>query len=154
MSNSDKQDQTHELSYDTEFIVKYKQIADELQEKYDELSDDGREEADFMMDELFRHEILQVFQLDDINDEKIGNTLIKLWKMARNHDLFRTFVESYKELHFDDSFTDDVVFTSLFGFNTFHAMHPCICDYLKTGGINPDLWNTFLQAAGNSNPFL
>jgi hypothetical protein len=151
MSESDKKPQ--ELSYDTDFIVKYKQIADELMDKYDELSDEGKEEADFMMDELFRHEILQVFQLKDINDEKIGDTLMQLWKMIKNHDMFRTFVESYKALYFGDIMSDDVAFTSFFGYNTFHAVHPCICEFLKTGGIQEETWNTFLQATSESNPF-
>jgi hypothetical protein len=153
MSESNDKQQTQEISYNTDFIVKYKKIEDELMEKYDELSDEGKEEADFMMDELYRHEILQVFHLEDINDEKIGDTLMRLWKEMRNYDLVRTFVESYKEHHFGDSFTDDVVFTAFFGYNTFHAIHPCVCEFLKTGTIQEDTWNTFLQASSDLNPF-
>ena len=148
------------LQYDVNFVVKYKQIEDELNEKIakNKLEEEGkREELEYdetdvqnIIDELYRHELLGVFKTEDITDEKIVDTIEKILEQIRNYQPFYRVFTLYLERKIDyDSLQDIEIegFVSLFSYEMFHYLHSCICEFLTTREIPSDIlqkWKDFI----------
>lgn len=127
--------------YNTDFIVKYHNIKEELLEKNrlktEEYTDD---ELNLVIDELYRHELLSVFYCEDICDEKIVDAMDCIWKDLQTYHPFQEIFLLFKERKFpEERIHDQVVFTAFFCYDTFFLFHQCICEFLSKREISSDI---------------
>ena len=137
--------------YNTDFIVKYHDIKEELLEKKN-LNNFIEYSEDDILDicsKLYRDELTSVFYAEDITDEKIDHGIKEISeKMLTNQDFTDIMIElriqfqNYMANIFIDSDNNDyknidfIIFLTLFSDNIFYIMHKCICQQLLEGNIN------------------
>lgn len=130
--------------YDIDFIVKYKSIELDLKKK---LTTNTEEELGYTLDdvekicdELYKHELLCVFRVDNMenNSEKINEIIQNIWTKINCNQNFLQVFKYYKNINTNTMLidSDDMLFTSLFSYNTFYSLHKCICDYYKNNMID------------------
>ena len=135
------------MMYNINFIVKYKQIEEELLEKIKK-GEPGYTEEDVLdiSQELYRHEILSVFNSDNIEDPKIHDISIQVWRKMKDYQPFLKIFEKYREKMIFPVYGNDVMFfIGIFNYNTFYILHQCICQYLTTDEIDLQLIELFQQ---------
>ena len=148
---------TTPTGYDTEFIVKYKQIYDDLLVKLAEETDPGytQEDAETLVDELYRHELLSVFGCDAIDEDKIVEIVGDVWDRIKEYAPFYSIFYRFLEKRFPDdleqieSVDQSILFTALFSFDWFYLVHPCLCEFLTTGDISSsvlDAWRGCVES--------
>ena len=118
------------MDYDIEVIVKYKNIEDELLEKIknndNETNDLGYTIEDVLQitDDLYKHELLIVFQVDTITNKKIQDTLSQIFLEIQNYPNFIKVIEKYKEkMNIIDL---EQTFVLMFNYSLFAYIHKCI----------------------------
>jgi len=127
------------IDYDTEFIVKYKDIQEELEAKKNDNKEYSEDDVILVIDELYRHELLSVFRSEDICDEKICSTMIVLWDSIRDYPPFLEIFNIFRKKVNDNSTDNDETFTALFCFDTFYIFHKCICEFINKREISPHI---------------
>ncbi len=135
--------------YDTNLIVKYYDIKQELTCKLqnkDEEAGYTEDELNDICDKLYKEEFLMAFQAEDIFDDKIDNEIIEIKKLLNGNEKFVSFID--KCIHHGKTtienndkyeFIKASIFYSLFGFNLFHITHKCICQQHLTETIDDEL---------------
>ena len=122
------------MDYDLEIIVKYKSIEDELLEKIknndNEINDLGYTVEDVLQitDDLYKHELLLVFQVDSISNKKIQDTLSQIFLEIQKYPNFIKVIEKYKEkMNIMDL---EQTFVLMFNYSLFANIHTCIVSML------------------------
>lgn len=137
------------VMYDTQFIVKYKQIEQELILKCDtqpSLSlEYSKEDVFDICKELYQHELLSVFSASGIEDINISDCILSIWLLLKTNQEFIKIFEIYKQKYFP-IYEDDMVFTSLFNYDFFYIIHKCVCQEIDTGNIDKDMLEQFKHA--------
>ena len=125
--------------YHTDFEVKYKTIENEIKSKEDWLQQDSEyhEEFEILLDQLFRHELSQVLEIEDIDNFDIS-FLLDIWKNISQYIPFHSFFRDYQTTYFPYGFTDENIFISLFQYDLFYVLHPCICEFLQTQQVGEE----------------
>jgi len=121
--------------YNSSFIVKYKQIEEELLQNFSPTEEYSKEDILDICEKLYQHELLSVFEVDSIDDPKISENILKIWMLLKENKEFTETLENvvFKKIH--GFLSDDMVFTSLFNYDYFFILHPCICEVLEKGSI-------------------
>lgn len=135
------------MNYNTNFIVKYKQIEEELLEKIKK-GESGYTEEDVLdiCQDLYRHEILSVFNSDNIEDQKIQDISTQVWEKMKDSPPFLNIFEKYREKMIFPVYGNEIMFfMGIFNYNTFYVLHQCICQYLTTSEIELKLIELFQQ---------
>ena len=110
--------------YNTDFVCTYKQHEEEEQ------------------DDMYRIQLLQVYNLDTWNDTAINNTTASIFnKYIDNLDMKEILnkasdsdkLSNIKLYIADDDLT---IFTGLFQYELFNLIHLCICDLEKSSEIS------------------
>ena len=105
-------------------------------------------------EQLYRVQMLQAFNLNVWNDERINDIILNLFSLlylnadfktilqkARNKTNIVKFVET---LNVD--YTEDLIFISLFNYEYFDLLHRCIADILLQKAISPTHLTTIMNA--------
>ncbi len=111
-------------------------------------------ENDYDQEQLYRIQLLQAFNLNEWNDEKINRTIADLYMVLNNEGLFKEvfikarlnknimemldFLKLSGEVMLDEN---DIIFSLLFKFEYFDLLHRCIVDYL----INDTIAEKYIQ---------
>lgn len=135
------------IFYDTHFVVKYKDIELDLEAT----SHSSKEDQETILDELYRHEILSVFQIGTMDDIKIDDTLLGLYEKIKTYAPFVELFMQYKKKIFTEGFDDIVVFSSLFSYDTLYLIHPCMCEFLEKQSIGEPIlnkWREYIHTIG------
>lgn len=155
--------------YNIQFDVKYNDIETELLEKLKNKHENKHEDQDQDQDEyeytsqdvidicekLYKDELLSVFNVDDIEDNRILLTIKDIFKiMQTNDDFHKSLNEIKSHLIHDTSSntckdvslnTDEFIFFTMFSHQMFHITHKCICQMLSSGTIDDTLVSQFKQ---------
>ncbi len=88
------------------------------------------EEEGFIRSCVYRQELLNIFHLEEFNEQAITNMITKIYEQIKDHDAF-------KELTTNDYSRDDglIGFMILFSYDFLYLTHPLICELLTTGSI-------------------
>ena len=114
--------------YNIEFVSKYKIIEQEYILKNYEA-----EEVEMLCDELYRCELLKIFNMLDLDLVKMNSILDGVWERLKEYIPFYNCVQSFKsKCIFDD---DILAFTKLFNYDSLFMVHACISDFLKSNTI-------------------
>lgn len=135
--------------YNTQFIVKYKQIEQELILKCEtqpSLSlEYSKDDVFGICKELYQHELLSVFTASSIEDINISDCISSIWLLLKTNQEFIKIFEDYRQKYFP-VYADDIVFTSLFNYDFFFIIHKCVCEEIETGTIEKDTLEQFKHA--------
>lgn len=111
--------------YNTDFVCTYKQHDDEDQ------------------DDIYRIQLLQVYNLHTWDDTVINNTITSIFNKYVDNldmkDIVNKGRDSDKFSNIKTYIGDDdlTIFKGFFQFDLFHQIHLCICDLEKTLEISP-----------------
>lgn len=157
--------------YNTDFIVKYHDIEEELLNKINtdrDKADNDKElgytsdDVKLICDKLYQDELLSVFNIDNILDDKFDIIINKVFKIMVNNSEFVSIIEQGKQFFSGmDDFYNDInnnilikeintesesnnnnlilFFTVLFNQEIFYLTHKCICQMIQTNKIDNDL---------------
>jgi hypothetical protein len=132
------------MNYDTEVNVKYKEIEEELLEKIktnktnknhendeNNNNDLGYSEEDVLQicNELYKHELLLVFKVDDISNKKVSYIMTQLWEKIKEDIKFLHVIKVYKNRL--SQMDLEQTFTLMFNYSLFFALHKCIVSFLN-----------------------
>jgi len=113
---------------------------------------------EYDQEQLYRIQLLQAFDLNEWDDEKINMTIEKLYAQLFNQLEFKEiFVKARQNpsiIEMLDLFMlsgeerldeNDIIFKLLFKFEYFDLLHRCIVDYLLTNTISSVYLNNLLN---------
>ena len=152
--------------YNTDFVVKYHDIEEELLNKIKTDNDKElgytSEDVKLICDKLYQDELLSVFNVDNILDDKFDIIINEVFKTMMNNSEFVSIMEqgsqffsgmndfyndinnniSIKETNTETESNDNntiLFFTVLFNQEIFYLTHKCICQMIQTNKIDNDL---------------
>ena len=107
-------------------------------------------------EQMYRIQILQAFELNVWNDDKINKTMKGLYttlaktdalndifKQARENTSLTDLLTMFSE---EDDIDDAIIFSLLFKFEYFDMLHRCIVDFLLNGTIHEKYTTKLLEA--------
>ena len=128
--------------YQTDFICTYKHM-------------DNNEDQE----QLYRIQLLQAFDSNEFDDEKINRTITDLYMVINNEGLFNeVFIKARLNKNIIEMLDilklsgeerleeNDIIFNLLFKFEYFDLLHRCIVDYLINGFIHEKYIQALLEA--------
>lgn len=138
--------------YNTNLQVKYKTIENELKEnlkKNESAVSDFYDVSDIedICEQLFRKELLDAFGVESIEDENVSKEIDWLYNKVSLDEEFINFLIFYKTTKMGLSFLPlDVIFTSMFNYDTFFILHLCIKDIVEGNKVLEQNYDTFRSA--------
>ena len=121
--------------YDTKVICTY--MDDDVILETDGVND---EEAGFIRSCIYRQELLDIFGLEEFNEQSINKQLKKLYNKVKDQEGFKNVLTEdllKKELWTNDLCKNDGLmgFILLYSYDFLYLIHPLICELLETGVI-------------------
>lgn len=122
--------------YSTDYKCIY--YKDDLFIDSDNLSDENK---CLIRDELYRNDILNIFQLEIYDDELLSKKFDELYNKISKCSILIDCISNLMNQYygFDEDTKFGIIF--LFSYDNLYLFHPCICDYLLDGVIKEDNWN-------------
>jgi hypothetical protein len=118
-------------AYDTTYIISY--MDSDVFQETDEVNN---EEKMFIRNCIYRQDLLNIFKIDEFNEKAINKRITKLYKLLKYHSgLYNCMLAASKSTGEEDGLIGLMV---LFSFDYLIFSHPCICEYIESGFINPD----------------
>lgn len=147
--------------YNTNFVVKYQTIENELLEKiknHENKENETDEEFYSSQDvlnicsKLYQDELLNVFYAENICDSKIENGMQSVISILNQNNLFKEIMfvatDFMKHIFIDENSSTNLInveniqyliTTFLFSQQLFHGTHQCICQQIHTNKIDDEL---------------
>jgi hypothetical protein len=114
---------------------------------------------DYDQEQLYRIQLLQAFDLNEWNDDRINTTIGELYAQlfnriefkeifvkARQNPSIMEMIDLFKLSGVERLEEDDIIFKLLFKFEYFDLLHRCIVDFLLTDTISPVYSSKLLNA--------
>ena len=119
-------------------------MKDDLFQEEDKLSE---ESCEMIREEIYRNDILNIFDLEEYNDDIIKNKMDNIYNTLVKDIFFNTLLETLvKKFNLPDS---SVAFILFFSFDYLYLAHPCICDYYDVGEITISNKENILRKINN-----
>ena len=127
--------------YETKYICTYN--SSNVFEDSDNITDSDR---DFILNALYRNDLLYIFNLEDFDIENIICGLNEVYEKIKQNELFISCIREIGEkiLNIDtkDDTKDDTNNINgliiLYSFDYLYLTHPCVCEYLENGFIQEE----------------
>jgi hypothetical protein len=116
-------------------MLRIQKEKEELLQNFSPTMEYSKEDILDICEELYQHELLSVFKVDNIDDPKISENILKIWLLLKENKEFTEIMEQVLFLKMHCFLSHDIVFTSLFNYDYFFIMHQCICEVLENGKI-------------------
>ena len=110
--------------YATDFICTYKLIDDEFK------------------DALYQMQLLQAFDLEKYDTEKMNSIIEDIYKELECNEKFKKIISNHPE--YDTKFSS-LTLVILFSYDTFDLFHLCLVDYYSKGDISDERMNALLN---------
>jgi hypothetical protein len=108
-----------------------------IENEYDNLTE---EEKFDIRDDLYRNDILNIFNLDNYDEEILSQELDDLSKKISSCSVFTEYIlKIISENGISSDISSGIIF--LFTYDNLHFFHPCICDYLLYNKISETNFN-------------
>jgi hypothetical protein len=120
---------TNPQLYNTKYVTSYMDP-----DVFLETDEVNASEKEFILNCIYRQDLLNIFGLDDFVDTEINQKIAKLLKLLNQHnELHECMLVASKNLcGTEDEMSGLMV---LFSFDYLYLTHPCICEYLLTNTI-------------------
>lgn len=117
--------------YNTKYVISYMDS-----DVFLETDEVNASEKEFILNCIYRQDILNVFGLEEFVETTINNKITKLLKFLKYHSGFlECMLIAAKATNEDDALTGLMI---LFSFDYLYLAHPCICEYIESGKITPE----------------
>ena len=123
------------MNYNTNYICKYKNNVFSKEEQY-KLSEN---EKYFVTDSLYRNDVLNIFRLEEFDEEKINNCINKIYEKIKNYDELKPILKKLAGFFFSEDC--ELGMLLMFSYDYLEHAHPCMCEFLETGEISDDKLN-------------
>jgi len=88
-------------------------------------------------DDLYRNDVLNIFNLNEYDEEKLSIELDDLYKKLSSCKILLTFIEKIMEhSEYEKDLKWGIIF--LFTYENLHLFHPCITDFLLDNEISSE----------------
>ena len=99
-------------------------------------------EREFILDVLYRQDILNIFNMEDYNIDELTAAINELYeKIKINDKLIKIMIKLAGDI---SSMDDKLGLMIMFSFDYLYITHPCICEFLETGQITNTLLDELL----------
>ena len=88
------------------------------------------EQKDKIREELYRNDLLNIFQLEEYNDELLGTALDDLYDKISSSDILIHYIIKLMDIYYGFSQDPKFGIIFLFTYENMYLFHPCIIDYL------------------------
>jgi hypothetical protein len=145
--------------YNTNFVVKYHDIQEELLEKNKTTLEYEDQDILDICDKLYRDELCSVFYAEDILDDKIDQGYKFVYDKMILNEQFKSIISEINNILSDKNISDDFskekdeqkdnyeffILLTLFSKDMFYLTHKCICQQFTLGTIDNDLLSQLLE---------
>lgn len=131
--------------YNSEIVLKYFIYDNELKSYLDDNEAYKTVEQDLdLSEEKYRIEMLELFGVKDICDDKINKIIHSVFEKMKTDENMNEILKKMAKTFF----SEDAELGLLVGFsyNYLYLLHPCICDLLKDGIIQHEHYATLKKA--------
>lgn len=127
-------------TYHTEEIFGNQSMIDKIMNDEDTEPTDIKELTDFdkefISDVIYRQEFLNILNLEDYDDQLIGERIELIYKLVKDYPPFKNCIQKAIDSFI---FADDLVgIMLLFSYHNMHLTHLCITDFIKTGTMSDE----------------
>ena len=92
------------------------------------------QEKEFVRDAIYRQEFLDVLEIEDYNEERMGQALHNLWEQLKeSSELRKCMVKMVGTCYMDND--EEIGLMLLFAYDYMYLTHVCVSEYLETGKI-------------------
>ena len=99
-------------------------------------------EREFILDVLYRQDILNIFNMEDYNIDALTTAINELYeKIKINDKLIKIMIKLAGDI---SSMDDKLGLMIMFSFDYLYITHPCMCEFLETGQITNTLLDELL----------
>ena len=92
----------------------------------------------FIRNCIYRQDLLNIFNLEEFDDQAINNEISKLYEIIKGNEIFYNCMK--KAATSLDCATDNITgLMLLLSFDHLCYVHPCICEFIDTGFVSKDL---------------
>lgn len=114
--------------YNTKVVCTYNTV-----DVFLETDDITESEMEFVRDALYRQELLDILELEEHDEQLMGDAIHKLYEQVKGSpELRKCMVKLAKRLMTAD---EEFGLLVLFAYDYMHLTHQCVCEYLETGEI-------------------
>jgi len=125
------------MVYDTHYTCVYN--SPDVFLETDQVSESERE---FILDVLYRQDILNIFNMEDYNIDELTTSINELYeKIKINDKLIKIMIKLAGDI---SSMDEKLGLMIMFSFDYLYITHPCICEFLETGQITNTLLDELL----------
>lgn len=117
--------------YNTKYAVSYKNSDIFLES--DAINND---EKDFVIDAIYRNDLLNIFNMGELEEATITKHITDLYKTIARHDEFFSLMKKAARILMSDD--AEFGFLILFSFDYLDLTHSCLCELIETGQISSD----------------
>jgi hypothetical protein len=120
------------MNYNTTYISKYNNKVF-LKEEEDKLSEN---EKYFINDSLYRNDILNIFGIEEFDEQVINKCIHTIYEKIKNYDDLKPILEKLASFFLSDDC--ELGLLLMFSYDYLEHTHPCMCELLETGKISDD----------------
>lgn len=120
--------------YDTKYICRYK--SDDIFLETDLLTDDEKE---FIRDELYREDLLNIFIMDEYSDDIINLEIKNLYEKIKNYQPFKECILKAASRYLSED--EELGLVLLLSFDYLDLTHNCISEYIETQKVSDENMN-------------
>lgn len=120
------------MNYNTTYISKYNNKVF-LKEEEDKLSEN---EKYFINDTLYRNDILNIFGIEEFDEQVINKCIHTIYEKIKNYDDLKPILEKFASFFLSDDC--ELGLLLMFSYDYLQHAHPCMCELLETGKISDD----------------
>ena len=117
--------------YNTKYICTYNDSDIFLESEKNQLNDD---EKDFVMNALYRTDLLNIFHIDEFNEDIFDRIISELYTHVYTNSELSLLMERLagRFMSIDKEFG----LMLLYSYDFLYLTHPCVCEFLEKGRIS------------------
>ena len=120
--------------YDTKYICRYN--SDDIFLETDLLTD---EEKEFIRDELYREDLLNIFIMNEYSDDIINLEIKNLHEKIKDYKPLKECILKAASIYLSDD--EELGLVLLFSFDFLELTHICISEYIETQKVSDEKMN-------------
>ena len=94
----------------------------------------SQHDKEFIRDALYRQDILNIFKIDEFNQELLNEKILVLFEKIKKSKQLNPLIQKLSDFFMSDDLL--LGFMVLFTFDYLYVSHPCICEFLETEKIS------------------
>ena len=99
----------------------------------DKVNDD---EKLFIMNVLYRQDILNIFDMEEFDEKIINNCLCELYEKVKQHEVIKELTDLLgQQFGIDEGITGLII---MYSFDYLYITHKCVSQFLESGNILPE----------------